>query len=317
MANLLKRLLLLYLMVEQAGIMKQGNFVAESDWAAHINTLERQAHGNGSKDALKQAILDAVKKRIPQQHFGIFFSGGVDSSLITLLCKQAGADFTCYSVGFRTGDMDDPPDLVAARKTAKQLGVRLVEKTFSIEEAEPIIKEAVRILPKPDVIDADYVVKVGVASVVLAAKSIATETMFFSGLGSEEIFAGYERHVKAQDINVECWNGLRRMWRRDFLRDFAVGKSLGITLLTPFLDEQVIVEGMKLPGSLKIQGEHKKVVLREIAEELGLPHDVAWRKKQGAQYGSRFDTALDKLAAARGMKYKKEYLDLLLHNNKV
>jgi len=196
-----------------------------------------------------------------------------------------------------------------------------VEKTFSLEEAEPIVKEAVRILPKPDAIDADYVVKVGVASVVIAAKGIATGSVFFSGLGSEEIFAGYERHVKAADINQECWNGLRKMWRRDFLRDFAVGKRLGITLLTPFLDEQVIVEAMKLPGGAKIVGEHKKVVLREIAEELGLSHDIAWRKKQGAQYGSRFDKALDKLAARKGMKYKKEYLESLLlsgsGNNKV
>ncbi|MBI4150033.1 asparagine synthase C-terminal domain-containing protein [Candidatus Woesearchaeota archaeon] len=299
-------------MVELAGVVHNGNIIPESAWIAYINALEKQAVGKGSKEALKQSIVEAVKRRIPKQHFGIFLSGGVDSSLITLLCKQAKADFTCYSVGFRAEGMNDAPDLIAARKIAKYLGIKFVEKTFSLEEAEPIIKEAIRILQRPKEIDADYVVKVGVASVVVAANSIAKDTIFFSGLGSEEIFAGYERHVKATDINVECWNGLRKMWQRDFVRDFTVGKALNITLLTPLLDEKVILEAMKIPGEQKIVGEHKKAILREIAEELGLPHDVAWRKKQGAQYGSRFDKALDKLAAKRRMKYKKEYLTYLL-----
>jgi len=201
--------------------------------------------------------------------------------------------------------------MVAARKAADHLGLKLIGKAFSLEEAEAIIKQAVRILPRPMTIDADYVVKVGVASVIIAAKSMAKEDNFFSGLGSEEIFAGYDRHAKATDIDAECWEGLRKMWKRDLVRDHAVGKALGITLLTPFLDEEVIVEAMKVPGERKIVGEHKKAVLREIAEELGLPHDVAWRKKQGAQYGSRFDRALEKLAAKSGMRMKGEYLGIL------
>jgi asparagine synthase (glutamine-hydrolysing) len=161
-------------------------------------------------------------------------------------------------------------------------------------------------------VDADYVVKAGVSSVVIAAKSIAKDDVFFSGLGSEEIFAGYDRHAKSEDISEECWRGLEGMRARDLVRDASVGKALGITLLTPFLDEEVIVEAMRIPGREKIVGEHKKAVLRQAAEELGLPREIAWRRKQGAQYGSRFDKALDRLAARHGFRYKKEYLESLL-----
>ncbi len=165
-------------------------------------------------------------------------------------------------------------------------------------------------MPKQE-INADFVVKVGVASVVVAVSKIADDKIFFSGLGSEEIFAGYHRHEKSDDIHEECWKGLKNMWARDLVRDCAIGVSLGMDLRTPFLDRDVIVNAMRINSSRKINKDHKKVILREIAEELGLPKEFAWRKKMGAQYGSRFDRALERLGKKENIdddKCKKEYL---------
>ncbi|HME87078.1 MAG TPA: asparagine synthase-related protein, partial [Candidatus Nanoarchaeia archaeon] len=80
----------------------------------------------------------------------------------------------------------------------------------------------------------------------------------------------------------------------------------------PLLDEDVIIEAMKFEGDKKINAEHKKIILREIAEELGLPKEFAWRKKQGAQYGSKFDRAIEKLAKMNGFFYKQEYIEHIL-----
>ncbi|MFQ5475013.1 MAG: asparagine synthase C-terminal domain-containing protein, partial [Candidatus Nanoarchaeia archaeon] len=183
---------------------------------------------------------------------------------------------------------------------------------FNLDEAEKIIRKAVAILAKPEKVDADYVVKVGVASVVIAVAGIAEDKLFFSGLGSEELFAGYERHEKAGDVNEECWRGLRAMWRRDLIRDSAVAEALDIELRTPFLDKGLIVSAMAVPGNRKINDKDKKIILREIAEELGL-EEYAWRKKQGAQYGSRFDRAIAKLAKKKGFEKKGDYLRGLLN----
>ncbi len=242
----------------------------------------------------------------------------MDSSLIALLCKQRSAvAFTCYTVGFRTGGMADAGDIVWARKAAKEIGVKHVEKVFDIDEARAVIEKTVHLLPRPAAIDADYVVKVGVGSVVVAAASIAEEGTFFGGIGTEEIFAGYERHAKAGDINEECWRGLSAMHARDFVRDTALGSALGIDFRTPFLDPDVIIEAMRIPGSMKINDAHKKIVLRQIAQELGLPEDIAWRKKSGAQYGSRFDAALTKLAKKNGFTKKAEYLQSVLEKQSI
>lgn len=298
-------------MAKLAHVVDETGLVPKETWNKVVEKLQSKATGEGDKERLKQAIIEAVKKRLPSGPFGIFFSGGVDSSLIALICKQLGAEFTCYTVGYQHDNSEIPQDIWYAREVAELLKVKHVEKVFNLHEAREAIKKAVQIFPRPTEFNVEYLIHIDVGAVVIAAQSIAHDKVFFSGLGSEEIFAGYQRHEKASDINAECWKGLQMMWSRDLYRDVTLGKALGIGLLVPFLDEDVIIEAMKFSGDRKINNEHKKVILREIAEELGLPKQFAWRKKQGAQYGSRFDHAIEKLAKMNGFKYKQEYIESL------
>ncbi len=278
-------------------IIRNGILVGEKEWVEHIKSLN--VKGKATKEELKNKIISSVEKRIPKKKFGIFFSGGIDSSLIALICKQQKANFICYAVGMKKAS-----DIDAAKKAAKQMGVKLKYKVFNLEEAEKIIKKTANIVG-PDVM------KVGVGAVVYAAAELAKDDgikTFFSGLGSEEIFAGYERHSNAENINEECWNGLKQMYNRDFLRDYYLAKKLEIEILTPFLDSGLIKTAMQIPGKEKMNKEYKKVILRRIAEEIGLPKEIAWRKKKAAQYGSRFHKALQKLKKKNGFKRISEYL---------
>lgn len=271
----------------KAGILSGGKIISEDKWNKHIDSLKTSA----KKDNLKEKLVDAVKKRIPKKKFGIFFSGGIDSSLIALICKQANADFVCYAVG-----IEGSADIEAAKKAAKLIGIDVKYKIITLKDAEKTIKKVTEIVG-PDVM------KVGVGAVVYAAAELAKKdkiTTFFSGLGSEEIFAGYERHSKTEDINEECWNGLKSMYQRDFMRDVSIAEELKIEVLTPFLDADLIKTAMKIPGNKKINKEFKKVVLREAAEELGLAKEIAWRKKKAAQYGSGVQKTMRKLAKKDG-----------------
>lgn len=266
----------------------------EQDWIAQIETLKSQIGGN-----LKESLLNAIKTRIPNQKFGIMFSGGVDSSLIALICKQFGADFICYAVG-----IENSTDLVAAKKAAKLLDIKLVTKQYTLKQAEKIIQKVTKIVGTD-------IVKVGVGAVVYACGELAKKdkiNILFSGLGSEEIFAGYERH-KVKDVNQECWNGLNAMWQRDLTRDYAIANKLNFEIETPFLDHELIKAAMNIPGNEKISNEYKKIPLRKLAVTLKLPIEIAWRKKQAAQYGSKFDRAILRLARKHGFKYKKDYLN--------
>jgi asparagine synthase (glutamine-hydrolysing) len=263
-----------------------------------------------AKTALTSELLRAMKERLPDEPFGVLFSGGVDSSLIALLAKRAGKDFTCYTLGFQDNDSKEPEDIMSAIRAAKELGLNIKTRTLGLKESEELIKKTAKILGP----ELNNVVNVGVGGVVLGCIDIAKKddvTYLFSGLGSEEIFAGYQRHKLAQDKQAECWQGLLHMYERDLLRDAAISSEAKVHLLTPFLDERLIATAMRVPAKFKINDKESKLILREIAEELKLPKDIAWRAKRAAQYGSRLDKAIDKLARKNGFKLKKDYLKSL------
>lgn len=284
-------------------LFESGNFFQESEWKSFINNLEISSSPS-TKEKLKDVLINAIKKRIPKEKFGILFSGGVDSTFISFICKKFTSDFVCYSVGFK-----DSPDLINANKVAKELKLNLKTRSLSLDDCHDLFKRTVKILNNSDVLS------VGVGSVVVAAIELAKEDnikIFFGGLGSEEIFAGYQRHADSTDPHQECWNGLKNMYARDLVRDSIVGRAININARVPFLDTDVIKTAMGISIEKKINKEHKKIILREIAEELGLKKEFAWRKKQAAQYGSWFIKAMDKLAKKHDFKTKKEYLVSLM-----
>ncbi len=283
-------------MIEQ---FEAGRLPTEENWKKHIEEL-REKTVPSTKEEVMKALVKAVEKRVPKEKFGLFLSGGVDSCLIAALLKKFTDNFVCYTVGIKGSK-----DVASAKIAVDKLKLNWKHKEYTETEVETPLRKAAKILKTDDCI------AIGVASVIIAATELADVKVFFGGLGSEEIFAGYQRHEHAQDVNDECWRGLREMWKRDLVRDATVGKALGISVKVPFLDDELIKAAMGIPGNRKISQEHRKIILREIAEELGLPKELAWRPKQAAQYGSGFDKAMRHLAHKKGMR-QREYASHLI-----
>lgn len=284
--------------------LEKGNLVDQEEWEKRISELKERIKETNTKDLVEE-IRNAVVRRF-SKGCGILFSGGIDSTLIAFLCRQISdkKDFTCFTVG-----LEGAPDIEWAKKIAEKLDLNLVCKELSLDEFEKVLIRAAKIFSKLDLEVHNPAVLFGVGGVVISGIELAKNTKeIFSGLGSEEIFAGYERHAESSSINDECWKGLINMRERDLIRDTMIGKEFNKKILTPFLDSEVIVTAMGIPGEEKIKQDFKKYVLRKAAIELGLPEEFAWRKKKAAQYGSRFDKAISKLAKNAGFQLKKDYL---------
>jgi len=251
---------------------------------------------------LSSLLIKSIDKRTKTK-VGIAFSGGVDSTLITLICKKLKKDFILYNVGLKNSK-----DAEWAKRISKYYKWKLKQIIVDEKEAEETIKKIVKILPDPSV------VKVGVACpeyIVLKEAKKDKIKNILGGLGSEEIFAGYERHLLAKDKHKECWNGLKNLYEKDLSRDFAVSNSLKVNILCPYLDKDLVKYAMQIDSSLKISEQEKKIILRETAVYLGLKKEFAFRKKLAAQYGSGFHKAIDKLARKNGFKLKQDYLNSL------
>lgn len=260
-------------------------------------------------------IEEAIKKRITDKKVGILFSGGIDSVFIAYLLKKYNIDFVCYTAAIKEKSMEKAEDLIYAEKFAEMHKIKLKVSTVTIKQTERYIK---KIIP---LIESTNVVKVGVALPFYIACETAKKDgvkVIFSGLGSEEIFAGYERHEKSDNVNKECVSGLLKMYERDLYRDDVITMSNSIELRLPFLDKKLVDYALKIPAKYKMTTKNdvsfpdqKKVILRNIAEDIGIDKQFSWRRKKAAQYGSKFDRGIEKLTKINGFKFKADYLNSL------
>ena len=127
---------------------------------------------------------------------------------------------------------------------------------------------------------------------------------------------GTWRGNKIKEIDEESWDGIKRLNHLVLTRDKIVSKSLNKQIVSPYINDELIILAMSLKPTQKIDSKSNKKILREIARDMGIPRIIYERKKKGAQYGSGFDKAISKLAKKNGFTLKKRYIEDLLNQYK-
>ncbi|MDD5181994.1 MAG: asparagine synthase C-terminal domain-containing protein [Candidatus Nanoarchaeia archaeon] len=255
----------------------------------------------GKKEKLKQALVAAVKK-LAKGKIALLLSGGLDSSVIAKILKDLRITFTAYTSDF------GGPDTAIAKKLSKQL--RLKHKTLHFTgNPEKLVEQAVKITKTTDPVQISVAIPM-----ILAAEAAAKDgnRMLFSGLGSDEFLCGYGSHAKAMEkgykaVHSECLHRLVQV-RKDIKRDSAVCRHFGLKPALPFMDKKVVNTALSIHPQEKISPTQKKIVLRKIAKEIGLPEYVYNRPKKAAQYGSGSFTILKCISKEKGFKFVKDYL---------
>ena len=199
-----------------------------------------------------------------------------------------------------TAGTEGSQDIRWAQEAAEILGLPIQVACISDTDTVVAAARAVK-----GVIRSDNYVKISVALpfwFALQEAKKADVSRVITGLGSEELFAGYQRHVEADDRNAECIRGLLDIQERDLDRDSRLLAHFGMQPGLPFLDRDTVLYALRMPASLKIQGDVKKYIIRKVALANGVPERFAMRPKKAAQYGSGYDKLLGKLARQQGIR---------------
>jgi asparagine synthase (glutamine-hydrolysing) len=121
-----------------------------------------------------------------------FLSGGLDSSIVTVLAHKADAAIDAYTIAFRPEDQRleaMPDDAAYARKVAARYGIGLHE----IEISPDIVDLLPRIV---DVLDEPIGDPAAINTLLMceAARERGVKVIL-SGMGADELFGGYRKHL--------------------------------------------------------------------------------------------------------------------------
>ncbi len=261
---------------------------------------------------LEQLLLKAVEKRIPEQKFGILFSGGLDSVLLAKSCQKLGYRLELFVAGIWEKGEKEPHDIKQARLAANELGLKLTEARLSKAEAAELLPRIVSLIESNDP------VKVGIALPLFTACQKAKGNgckVLLTGLGADGLFGGFHRQQTSHNLNRDCLSYVLKAYETDLYRDDTIAMQNAIELRMPYYDLELARYALQIPAHEKIAGLVNKKALRELALHWGLPEKLAFQPKKAMQYGSHSDKLIEKLAKKQGPS-KGVFLAQFLHPQK-
>ncbi len=253
--------------------------------------------GNAAAERAEELLFESVSRTIlhDPQPKALFFSGGVDSSLLLDLTRQH-TPVTCFVLT----DRSDADDLTEARRVAHALGVRIEERSINEKDLASEIVNYAWHFEQP--IAGGAFDLLGGAAFHVLARSIAKDfKVALCGEGADEIFMGYHRLHMRPEIFVESLQSelgvvtpvVRESLEashllehgplmRQAVRDLAVhqglsdyhlasvdrsGMAFGLEVRPPYLDNELAAWATSLDESVLIDRNNNwtKLPLRSIA----------------------------------------------------
>jgi len=209
----------------------------------------------------------------------ISLSGGLDSSIIAHFLKQRKPK----TIAIIAEDFVST-DLTYCQLISKEMQLPLSiynVKTTTILEA---IEETIKILKNFNDIEIRNNVVMYLA--IKWAKDNG-EKSIITGDGADELFAGYNFLINKQEEELE--KEIKRICSIMHFPTQEIGKALGITIESPFLNKSVIELAKTIPVNLKVKEENEKRygkwILRKTFESF-IPKQIVWREKSPMQEGS-------------------------------
>lgn len=237
-----------------------------------------------SSEPLLEIITQAVRKRIPKNGatFGVFISGGIDSSIIASLASKESNNIKYYLLADKESD-----DYQYAIKLAGYLNIELKNIPLpSQAELPSLIVKIVRITESYN----PSIISNGICSYLLsqAAHNDGLKVIL-SGEGADEIFGGYKFFNRGEHWLNHRNELLENMHFTELRRLDLTCMANSIEARLPYLDKKVYQFAKELRYDdfyQRIDNRSiNKYILRECIKD-NLPSDIRWREKVSFDVGA-------------------------------
>lgn len=245
--------------------------------------------------------LDGIRASLEKATLGVgtgpialAFSGGLDSAILGYILRDSN-NITIYTVG-----MDGSRDFQAARSAVEAMGIR-EDRWRKVKITDDMVHEALNIVPR--VIGSAHPMLVCVSIPFYVLCKVATEQVMISGQGADELFGGYKRYERMDPKEGEkaMRSNALDLLKDENKREEGIAALFEKRVIKPFLFPEVMETALALPYSSRIGGGQRKIILRELAERMGLPRDIAWQEKKAMQFSTGVSKAVRRMASEAGL----------------
>jgi asparagine synthase (glutamine-hydrolysing) len=263
-------------------------------------------------ETLEKLLEQSVRKRVAgEKEVAVAFSGGLDSSVVASLAQKCGATVNLIHVS-----LENRPETEEAIKASDTLKLPLQVHLFKETDVEKVISKVVELIEEPDPVKAS----IGVPFYWTAEKAAAAGfRVLLAGQGSDELFGGYQRYVNdylahgAENARRVMFEDIVRSHESNIERDVKICRFHDVELRLPFASYQIAEFALSLPLELKIEKKPdslRKLVLRKVAKDIGLPKSIVEKPKKAVQYATGVSDVLKKLGKKQN-KTVKDYVNTL------
>jgi asparagine synthase (glutamine-hydrolysing) len=266
---------------------------------------------------LQILLEESIKRRVQGlKEVAVAFSGGLDSSVVAFLASKCGVKVNLLHVS-----LENQPETEEAMKAADELNLPLQVHLFKDSDVENILPKVVALIEEPDPIKAS----IGVPFYWAAEN--ASESGFkvmLAGQGADELFGGYQRYVNecckdgSEATRKTMFGDVVRIHESNLERDLKITGFFDVELRLPFGSFDLVEFALGLPVEFKIENKTdtlRKLVLRKMALDAGLPATIAQKPKKAVQYSTGINDAVKRIAKNHE-KTVNEYIDELFQISK-
>lgn len=181
-------------------LKRDGTLNIQQYWDALPPEQAEQRTDEEHKSEILRLLRESIGKRMMSDvPFGVFLSGGVDSSAnVALMSEQMSRPVDTFTVGF--SDAEYLNELDSARRIAKQFGTNHHEVIISEKEMQDFLPGLVFHQDEP-IADPVCVPLYYVSKLARESGTIVIQV----GEGSDEIFSGYDNYVRHLRIYENFW----------------------------------------------------------------------------------------------------------------